>query len=102
LDYAKGRGKGPLFYSAKTNAESVAHGLTKWVRAIGVTDKDVSPNHSWRHTFKMVAERSGVSERISDAITGHAPVTAGRAYGKPNLSDMAEALKKFPRYLQDE
>jgi hypothetical protein len=47
-------------------------------------------------------ERSGISERIFDAITGHAPVTAGRAYGKPNLSDMAEALKKFPRYLQDE
>jgi hypothetical protein len=35
---------------------------------------------------------------VSDAITGHAPATIGRAYGAPTVEDMAEALKKFPRY----
>jgi hypothetical protein len=49
--------------------------------------------------FKQIAERSGISERISDAITGHAPHTVARSYGAPTLSDMADALRRFPRYL---
>jgi hypothetical protein len=48
--------------------------------------------------FKQRADRYGISDRISDAITGHAAPTEGRAYGQPTLRDMAEALQKFPRY----
>jgi hypothetical protein len=57
-----------------------------------------SPTHGWRHTFKQIADRQGISDRVSDAITGHAPLTEGRAYGAPTLEDMANALKHFPRY----
>jgi integrase len=57
-----------------------------------------SPNHAWRHTFKQIADRSGISERVSDAITGHAPLNVARSYGQPTLIDMAEALKRFPQY----
>jgi hypothetical protein len=39
-----------------------------------------------------------MSEKYSDAITGHAPPTAGRKYGKPTPEDLAEALRRFPRY----
>jgi hypothetical protein len=53
------------------------------------------------HTFKQIAERHGISERVSDEITGHAPLTVGRGYGRPTLPDMATALKKFPRYSVD-
>jgi integrase len=115
LEFVKGKGDGPLFYEPeRSNGKSdplqpgrarsavVLDDVARWVRQIGITDRGVSPNHSWRHSFKMLCERNGISERISDAITGHAPVTAGRAYGMPNLSDMSEALKKFPRYLRDE
>ena len=49
-------------------------------------------------TFKARAERFGMSERYSDAITGHAPPTVGRAYGKPLPEDLAEAVRKFPQY----
>jgi hypothetical protein len=35
---------------------------------------------------------------MSDAITGHAAATDGRKYGAPTVEDMAEALKRFPRY----
>jgi integrase len=71
------------------------------VRSIGVADKEASPTHGWRHTFKQIADRHGISDRVSDAITGHAPPTEGRAYGAPTLEDMANALRQFPRYKID-
>jgi hypothetical protein len=27
--------------------------IQKWPREIGVTDEHRSPNHAWRHTFKL-------------------------------------------------
>jgi integrase len=123
LDYVKTKGRGPLFYnptapttpngtSSNTNTvlthpktpravQQRVH-LAEWVRKdIGITDPEVSPTHGWRHSFKQIADRHGISDRVSDAITGHAPPTAGRAYGTPILADMAEALKRFPRYKID-
>jgi hypothetical protein len=35
---------------------------------------------------------------MSDYVTGHSPKHSEAAYGAPTLADMAEALKKFPRY----
>jgi hypothetical protein len=67
------------------------------VRSLGVTDPEVKPNHAWRETFKQVGHRY-ISERILDAIAGHAPISVGRGYGLPTLADMAAALNKFPRY----
>ena len=70
-------------------------------RQLGITDREVSPTHGWRHSFKQIASRHGISDRVSDAITGHAAPTEGRAYGAPTLEDMANALKHFPRYKVD-
>ena len=70
----------------------------EWVREIGVDDAELRPNHAWRHTFKQIADRSGISERVSDAITGHAPLNGARSYGQPTVIDMAEARKRFPQY----
>ena len=72
--------------------------LADWVRSLGVSDPELLPNHAWRHTFKQIADLAGISERMSDYITGHAHKSAGAGYGAPILSDMAEALKRFPRY----
>ena len=113
LSFVNKSGKGPLFYNKRDKAHDsddptnprkpryvkARELVAAWVRELGVNDSELQPNHAWRHTFKQVAERNGISERISDAITGHAPHTVGRAYGAPTLSDMAEALRKFPRYL---
>jgi integrase len=114
LEYVRKRGNGPLFYENETASSSdapndplrpkrpravqVRERLAKWVRDIGVNDPEVQPNHAWRDTFKQIAERNGISERYHDAITDHAPTTAGRTYGKATIEDMAQALKKFPRY----
>jgi integrase len=112
LKFAAASGRGPLFYSeGKTppNSEDptnrpkprytkVRERIAEWVRKLGVTDKEVKPNHAWRHTFKQVCDRHDISERVSDAITGHAAITVGRGYGVPSLKDKAQGLKRFPRY----
>jgi hypothetical protein len=61
-------------------------------------DKDVSRTRGWGHMFQRIADRAGISERISDAITGHASVNVSRSYGAPGVSDMAAALATFPRF----
>ena len=53
----------------------------EWVRQLGIADKEMSPTHAWRHTFKQTAERAGITEKIHDAITGHTPPSEGRKYG---------------------
>jgi integrase len=110
MSFVETSGSGPLFYAATTarpagvsepiqnRAERTRERLGNWVRSLGITDPELSPNHAWRHTFKARAERYGISERYSDAITGHAPPTAGRAYGKPTPDDLAHAMRAFPRY----
>lgn len=111
IEFARSRGNGRLFYDEtkdKTSSDplnpkrprsvSVRQRLAAWVRKLGVTDKELSPLHAWRHTFKQRADRAGISERMSDYITGHKHRTEGAKYGAPTLEDMAEAMRKFPRY----
>ncbi|MBR1152975.1 tyrosine-type recombinase/integrase [Bradyrhizobium sp. JYMT SZCCT0428] len=109
VDRAKG---GPLFYDVErmtasppgkkrprqSAAERTRGRLGAWVRSLGITDLELSPNHAWRHTFKAQAARIGMDERYSDAITGHTPPTTGRTYTKPIPEDLAEAIRKFPPY----
>jgi integrase len=87
LQFVEAKGKGPLFYNPprtrkepidplqppRPPAQTARARLSAWVRELGVDDPNVSPTHGWRHTFKLLAERAGISEKISDAITGHAP-----------------------------
>lgn len=112
LEFVAEKGKGPLFYNtakapkgtadplnpSRPPAQTARARLSAWVRELGVDDPSVSPTHGWRHTFKLMAERAGISEKMSDAITGHAPANEARKYGRPPVKDMARALKKFPRY----
>ena len=108
-------GKGALFYNdatpqrvsadplkpARSRADTARAHLGEWVRELGVDDPELSPNHSWRHTFKRIADDIGMPEKMNDAITGHTQATEGRKYGAPSAVAMADALKKFPRYVLD-
>lgn len=113
LEYVRRKGQGPLFYEEdrrrvratddpskppRPRPVKTRERLAGWVRSIGVTDKELQPNHAWRGTFKLIAERCGMPERLSDAITGHKPLTVGRGYGRPTLADLAAALGRFLRY----
>ena len=66
---------------------------------LGITDPTLQPNHAWRHTFKQIADHAGITERTSNYITGHAQKDTGATYGAPTLPQMADAMKKFPRYV---
>src|SRR5690242_2159406 len=67
-------------------------------RLTGSAPRRSAPNHAWRHTFKRRAARAGIEAGIRDAICGHSPRAVADQYETPTVVDMAEALKKFPRY----
>jgi integrase len=111
LDFVAGRPAGPLFYSVKGQGTSddptnparprfvkTRERLASFVRDLGVTDDELSPTHAWRHTFKMLAHRAGMTEKASDQITGHEQKTVARSYGMLTIPDLAAELAKFPRY----
>lgn len=111
LKFVKASGIGPLFHNPsaakkdddltnpkRTPAVRTRNKLAEWIRELGVDDPEVQPNHGWRHTFKAIGDRCGITEKLLDAICGHAPATVGRGYGAPTVADKARALAKFPRY----
>jgi integrase len=114
VTFARSKGDGPLFYDttspskvtkedptnpARPRAVKTRERLADWVRNdVGITDKEVRPNHAWRHTFKRRAARAGIEAGIRDAICGHAPRAIADIYETPTVDDMATALAKFPRY----
>ena len=106
LDFVSAHKDGPLFYNLPKNNNAgkkpryaqARQRLAHWVRGLGISDKGVRPNHSWRHTFKQLADHAGISERMSNYITGHAQKNVGATYGAPTLAQMAAAMEKFPRY----
>jgi integrase len=114
LRFVETHGDGPLFYKPrpatttaaeddplkrkKAPAAQVRQRLADWVRQLGITDPEVSPNHGWRHTFKAVGRRVGISDQVLDGICGHAPASIGHGYGRASLEDMAAALRGFPRF----
>jgi integrase len=109
--FAKASGKGALFYNEaketsgtdptnpkRPRAVKARERIAAWVRKIGVTDPELRPNHAWRHTFKKIGDRAGLSEKMLDTICGHTQVSEGRKYGEADLADKAEALSRFPRF----
>lgn len=115
IDFVQSAGLGPLFYNgAKKRREStdptrpvrapwisVRQKIGDWVRSLGVDDKNISPNHAWRHTFKRRAARAGIERRVRDAMCGHAPGTVGDKYETPSLEDLVLEMRKFPQYVLD-
>ena len=71
--------------------------LTEFAREV-VKDRNVQPNHGWRHTFKTIGHEAGIQDSVLDAICGHAPKTVGGGYGSVTLAAKAKALKLFPRF----
>ncbi|MCX5580265.1 site-specific integrase [Kaistia terrae] len=106
LDFVRNAKAGHLFVNVTGNdADAIRRGidtsrgrLGEWVRAIGVNDPEISPSHSWRHTFKAIALDGGMTEKVADAICGHAQATQGRKYGTVSLATKAAALEAFPEY----
>jgi integrase len=75
--------------------QGVKNRLQEFARAI-VTDRNVAPNHGWRHRFKTVGMEAGIPPRILDAIQGQAPATVADSYGEVTLRTMADGMAKVP------
>jgi integrase len=111
LEFVASCPAGPLFYSTKGEKANddptrpvrprfvkTRERLAGFVRELGVPDEELSPTHAWRHTFKMLAHRSGTTEKASDQLTGHEQKTIARSYGQHTIPDLAAELAKFPAY----
>lgn len=106
LEVIEKRGYGPLFYPAKRPrggtaqnppAEAVGQHLAKWVRRdIKITDRSIRPNHAWRHRFKTLARNLGMRESTETYMLGHAPATAGEAYGDFQPPALLREISKLP------
>jgi integrase len=110
LDWVRERGGGPLFYAPraarpqdrkkpkKSPAAQARQRLASWVRSLGVSDPELSPNHAWRHTFKVHGRRVSIPEVYLAAICGQELPTQAEGYGPPELRDKADAIARLPRY----
>jgi integrase len=70
--------------------------IGRWVRALGITDKRLSPSHSWRHRFKTLGRRHGLMPDLVNAITGHHRKSVADAYGEFPIEALYREIKKIP------
>lgn len=103
LEYVDGLPEGWLFpelhRSEKRTASTIASNWLGQNRKLGGVSLNV---HELRHTFKQAARSGGVSEEISDLLTGHANAATGRKYGAgvrdPKILTDAMALISYPTF----
>ncbi len=108
LDFVKARGSGPLFYGGtkakpaapnsdeqKHPSKGVSNRLAGWVRGLGIADPRKAPNHAWRRWVKTELGRTGCSDRLADAIQGHAAANEGGRYYHASVGDMLSAISKI-------
>lgn len=104
LDFVQSSGSGPLFFDANTakdtlsGARTVSGRLSEWLGSLGVVPEGVAPNHGWRHRFKTLGRELGYSDRVVDAICGHAGRTAGDSYGDVTLEAKQRVIDALKGY----
>jgi integrase len=101
LKFATSIKKGPLFADLAPDRFGSRGGtgtkiLSRWIRSLGVIDKRISPNHSWRHRLKTLGRRNGLAVDILDAMTGHGRKTVADTYGDFPPEAMLRELSKIP------
>ena len=71
--------------------------VTEFVRQV-VTDKQVQPNHAWRHRMETLTRNLDIRRDVTDAITGHTTPGVAASYGDVTLEAKTVAVAKLPRY----
>ena len=94
---------GHLFFGLKggeasRRAATVAGVVRKWLKEAHVIPEGVSPMHAFRHRFKSVMRELGVSDTVSDGITGHAGISEGSRYGSVSLKAISDAINRIPNF----
>lgn len=101
IDYAQSVSGPRLFPALKSDKEGREGALFgkwfgKWIHKLGITDSRMV-FHSFRHLLKHTMRECGISEEVSDAITGHASGSVGRRYGA-TLYPLAPLVDAMSRY----
>ncbi|TBN37469.1 integrase [Paracoccus subflavus] len=104
IDFVKAAKPGPLFHVAKTQARYLAAAratagrVTQWLQEAELVPAGIQPSHGWRHRFKTQARELGLSDRIVDAIQGHASKTASDDYGDVSVKARIPVIDALPDY----
>ena len=102
-EFVQGRPSGPLFLTLGPNGDvlgplqALKNRLAEFARSI-VADREVKPNHGWRHRFKTVGMQAGIDSRILDAVQGHAGRSVADAYGEVTVLTMGLAISRLPAF----
>ncbi len=103
LKFVEDAEQGPLFYPKREgnqnpvkSAETISNRVAKWIKRAGLVPAEVAPLHGFRHAFKTNARIHGLSDRIADAIQGHAGRTAGDDYGDVTIAVRKREIDKLP------
>ncbi len=108
LDFVAEKEAGPLFFDPKRRrsedainrqASRLGSKLASWVRSLGLTDRELKPNHAWRHLFNTLALRHEIEGRVARAILGHAAGNVNESYGSVPVDVMAAQIERLPRFL---
>ncbi|HWM47687.1 MAG TPA: recombinase XerD [Xanthobacteraceae bacterium] len=104
IEFVKRAPKGHLFLRPASSGDvlgplkGLKNRLREFVRAV-VPDRNVAPNHGWRHRFKTVGVDAAIEHRVLDAIQGQQPRNVSESYGEVTIKAQAAAIAKLPRYL---
>ncbi|WFN55204.1 tyrosine-type recombinase/integrase [Dickeya lacustris] len=73
--------------------------FSRYIRNNGIGRDEISPTHSFRHTFVTNCRRSGVAMDIRDSITGHIDSNRNESenYGDKPVETKLEAIETIPR-----
>ncbi|HKR44038.1 MAG TPA: site-specific integrase [Paraburkholderia sp.] len=101
ISYAQSINAPRLFPLLKIDTDGREGGLFgKWfgkhIRKLGISDRRMV-FHSFRHLLKHTMRECGITEEVSDAITGHASGSVGRRYGATlyPLAPLVEAMYRY-------
>ncbi|WP_214647397.1 DUF6538 domain-containing protein [Alterinioella nitratireducens] len=103
-EFVKIAADGPLFHGGTDpttyarKALRISNQLSEWLRKVELTPEGVQPNHAWRHRLKTTCRELAISDRVVDAIQGHAGRTAADHYGDVTLKTKADAIARLPEY----
>lgn len=106
LKFAASAPAGPLFSQLKPDRFGSRGGtgtkvISRWIRSLGITDKRISPSHSWRHRLKTLGRRYSLAVDILNAMTGHGRKTVADTYGEFPPEALKRELMKIPRLIID-
>jgi integrase len=74
--------------------------LAPWVRALGIDDLKVPPNHGWRHWFRRFAEMNSMAPEARRLIEGRTEGLTEETYGVNGREEwLAKEMEKLPSII---